>query len=144
LTGTQIENAGIEDRDSAVSLLLSFKQYVISFSVCDRLLKDGSCMKKRNSAYIQHALVNSFLKGTAIGIKLKNNNALIVTAVASLNMQIYPQWIETRPYTLYGSPISQPVMLLSNIESVLLFSVNYDDPLYTRHRELKAKIFGRD
>jgi hypothetical protein len=101
-------------------------------------------MKKNNRAYIQRALNNSFLKGTAVGIMLKGSNELIVTAVVNLNMQVYPQWIETRPYTLYGSPIQQSVISLSEIESVIMLTVNYDDPLYVRHRELKAKIFGKE
>ena len=90
---------------------------------------------------MESILVNSFLKGTVIGIKLRNSSAPIATAVTQLNtFNDRHNWIEIKSCTLYGYPIKQTWIPIEQIESVIQFSVYYDDPVYVKLRELRAKI----
>lgn len=81
------------------------------------------------------------LKGTAVGIKLRSSSVLIATAVISLDMfNNHSKWIEIKPYTLYGSRVKDTIIHLDQIESVVPFTVQYDDPMYVRLRDLRSKI----
>lgn len=81
------------------------------------------------------------LNGTAIGIKLRSSTVLIATAVISLDMfNGRHNFIEIKPYTLYGSRVKETIIHVSQIESVIPFTVQYDDPVYVRLRQLRSKI----
>ena len=91
---------------------------------------------------IENILINSFLTGTAVGIKLRDSDVLIATAVTNLDtLNVMDNWIEIRQYTLYGYPVERTVIHANEIESVIPFTVHYDDPVYVRLRELRAKKF---
>jgi hypothetical protein len=97
--------------------------------------------KQTMNLRMESILVNSFLHGTAIGIKLKGKSVLIATAVTNLNtFTNHDHWIEIKPYTLYGYPIAETTIHIGEIESVIQFTVHYDDPVYVRLRELRARI----
>jgi hypothetical protein len=92
-------------------------------------------------ASMESILVDSLQRGTAIGVKLKNNTAVIATAVIGLDTFSHKnKWVEIKPYTLYGYPVKETVIDIRQIESVIPFTVHYDDPVYIRLRELRAKI----
>ncbi|HYG17987.1 MAG TPA: hypothetical protein VD816_03625 [Ohtaekwangia sp.] len=88
-------------------------------------------------------LVNSFLHGMAVGIRLRQSNVLIATAVIALDtLDDRNRWIQIKPYTLYGYPVQQTIIQMTEIESVIPFTVHYDDPVYVKLRMLRAKIFN--
>jgi hypothetical protein len=90
---------------------------------------------------MERVLIDSMLRGTAIGIKLRSSSVLIATAVISLDMfNGQDNWVEIKPYTLYGSRVKETIIHLSQIESVIPFTVQYDDPVYVRLRQLRSKI----
>lgn len=90
---------------------------------------------------MESILVDSFLRGTAIGIKLRSSGVLIATAVTNLyTFSGRDNWIEIKPYTLYGNPVKETVIHIKQIETVMPFTVHYDDPVYAKLRELRAKI----
>lgn len=91
----------------------------------------------------EHKLMSSLLNGTAVGIKLKGSNEFIVSAVTDFESgNDHEKWIEIKPHTLYGKPVSDRIIPLSLIEKVVSYSVHYDDPLYARLREIKTRILG--
>jgi hypothetical protein len=90
---------------------------------------------------IEKILRDSFVTGVAIGIKLKDNASLIATAVTFYDPLQLSKWIEIKPYTLYGYPVKETAIEITQIESAMFFSVYYDDPLYVKLRELRSKIF---
>jgi hypothetical protein len=91
----------------------------------------------------ERLLMRSLSHGTAVGIKLKDADDLIVSAVTDFSPRAdHEKWIEIKPYTLYGKPVQEHVFPLHRIEYVVSYSVRYDDPLYVRLREIKRRILG--
>lgn len=91
----------------------------------------------------ERMLTGSLLKGTAVGIKLKGSDEFIVSCVVNLQSgENHEKWIEIKPYTLYGKPINETIISLSNIEKIVSYSVRFDDPLYVRLCEIKGRILG--
>ena len=92
---------------------------------------------------IELQLRDSLIKGTVVGIKVRNRSEVIATTV--LNMDVVSandNWIEIMPYTLYGHPVSETRIPMKDIKKVIPLSVHYDDPLYVRLRKIKANILG--
>lgn len=88
-------------------------------------------------------LMGSLIRGTAVGIKMKDKGEVIATAVKRMETQKDGQkWVELNAVTLYGFPISETRFPLERIEAVLSFSVCYNDPIYVRLRKLMALVLG--
>ncbi|HYG00962.1 MAG TPA: hypothetical protein VD927_00895 [Chryseosolibacter sp.] len=80
---------------------------------------------------LQHSLETT----TVLGIFLKDTNELVTTAVKSLTEEPSGDWLVTLMcQDLHGYDIENPNILLSNIERVIPFNINFDDPMYTRER----------
>lgn len=82
------------------------------------------------------------LSKTAIGIKIKGGEDLIISAVTDFHDDDKNATVEIKPVSLYGHEISRTHLKMEDIQGVVPFSVLYDDPLYVRLRKVGAAILN--
>ena len=90
---------------------------------------------KNNRDEILAELQYSLESKNVIGIILKETHELITTAVAALEEDATGDYIvQLMDQDLHGFPINSNVLLLSNIERIIHFSISFNDPQYVRER----------
>lgn len=87
-------------------------------------------------------LQSSLRKNNVIGITMKDTKELITTAI--VNIENEPEGDPTvvlRDHDLHGYPLERNRISLNNIQSVIHFSIDYDDPQYVKvRRKEKFKV----
>jgi len=75
-------------------------------------------------------------KNTAIGIFTKDTHELVTTGVTRIVETPEGDYlIMLREHDLHGYPVERPRLLLSNIERIIHFNIDYDDPQYVQVRK---------
>jgi hypothetical protein len=90
---------------------------------------------KNNREDMLVELQQSLESQNVIGIILKENHELITTAVAALKEDITGDYIiQLMDQDLHGFPVERNMLLLSQIERIIHFSISFDDPQYVKER----------
>src|SRR5688572_2799167 len=90
-------------------------------------------------ADIEEILKIGISHGLGFSLKLKEKPVIFV-GVEKYNNKFGLNLIEIKPHTLYGSPITETVFHISEIERLAVLNVLYEDPVYVKLRNLKAII----
>lgn len=104
-------------------------------------LQVGNQIKKTREDILTE-LQNSLLKNNAIGIITKDTSELITTAIVNIEPETEgDSTIVLREQDLHGYPLERNRISLSNIQSVIHFSIDFDDPQYVKvRRKEKFKV----
>jgi hypothetical protein len=82
-------------------------------------------------AELQHSLESN----NVVGIIVRESHELITTAVAGLKEDTTGDYIvQLMDQDLHGFPIEPNMLLLSNIERIIHFSISFNDPQYVKER----------
>jgi hypothetical protein len=81
-------------------------------------------------------------RNNAVGIFTKDTHELVTTAVTEIAENPEGDYlIILREQDLHGYPLERPRLLLSNIERIIHFDIDYDDPQYVKvRRKEKFKV----
>lgn len=78
--------------------------------------------------------------GRAIGLKIKGQRKLLITAVDILPQIPQGEFLRVKPHCIYGEVIENPNIPLKDIEDLILFHVSYEDDLYQHLRHIKSNV----
>lgn len=92
---------------------------------------------------IEEVLRVGAVHNLAVTLRLKNGSTL-TTGIARYINKGSLCLVELKSDTLYGVPIKETVLHISEIEKASLLSVLYDDPVYVRLRDLKKKTLYKE
>jgi hypothetical protein len=97
---------------------------------------------KKSKEDILAELQYSREKNNAIGIFTKDTKELVTTAVTQIEESSEgDHLIVLRDQDLHGYPLERNRLLLSNIDRIIHFSIDYDDPQYVKvRRKEKFKV----
>src|SRR3954469_23261083 len=82
-------------------------------------------------------LFRSKNRGQIVSLKVKGNDKQLLTTVNEVKGNCI---VVLNPVSVYGSPISDAVLHVQDIESLKVYNALYADPVYVRIRELKNNI----
>ena len=95
---------------------------------------------KNSKEEILRELKLSLQRNNAVGVFVKDTRELITTAIRNIEDEVDGDHkVILHHHDLHGYPIERTTLLLSNIEKVIHFDVDYDDPLYVKERR-KEKL----
>jgi hypothetical protein len=89
---------------------------------------------------ILRELLFSKTKGNALGIRIKGNDKIVVTAVEDVISTDIGKQIVLKSECIYGADIPQKVVNLKDIEGVVRLRIMFEDPFYARLRQIKNNI----
>lgn len=78
-------------------------------------------------------------EGLAVSIKVTGKEQFI-SGIQSLKFKEDLKLVQVTPYTLYGRPLEDTIILLAEIEKVTPLFLRFNDPFYARLRKMKSII----
>jgi hypothetical protein len=91
---------------------------------------------------IEAIVTHSLKHGNAVLLKLKGKPEAIPCGIANFRDRGDLKLIELNHETLYGKPLDETVILLTEIETLQLLVAIYDDPMYVKLRRIKKTILN--
>jgi hypothetical protein len=80
-------------------------------------------------------------RGTAIGIRIKGRNNLLITTLCSLSGRVDEDTVlELNNLSIYGEPVESTQISLVDVEGIFNLRVRFDDPFYSYLRSLRNNI----
>jgi hypothetical protein len=104
-----------------------------------KIKKDPLAIMKTSPSDILHEVLASAANGHVIGIKIKDQSRMLITAVDKVLNQ---KTIVLKPSLLTGNSYQPGSLDFSQIESVIRFNSVFEDALSVQLREIK-KLFVR-